>query len=114
MKTDADGDEPGRPAQPACGVEYTRPGGRQPGDRIVRCDLTRGHDGDHEETDTGSTWPGCTCDLVDVSRFNSGKPEYVLGDPEGCPIHERQAEVDARAEARHQARYGAQPTTEES
>jgi hypothetical protein len=40
-----------------CAAEYQRPGGRQHGDRIVRCDLLTGHDGDHEETATGSTWP---------------------------------------------------------
>lgn len=44
-------------AQSACDIEYPRPGGRQRGDdRIVRCDLPRGHHGDHCETDTGSMW----------------------------------------------------------
>jgi hypothetical protein len=40
-----------------CHDEYHRPGGRQPGDRIVRCDLDLDHDCDHEETASGSTWP---------------------------------------------------------
>jgi excisionase family DNA binding protein len=50
----------GVPSQFVCGAEYTRPGGRQPGDRIVRCDLPAAHlhwPRDHCETATGSTWP---------------------------------------------------------
>lgn len=43
-------------SNPPCGAEYIRPGGRQRGDRIVRCDLPAGHTGAHEEIDTGSLW----------------------------------------------------------
>jgi hypothetical protein len=39
-----------------CPNEYTRPGGRQRGDRIVRCHLPAGHTGEHEEADTERTW----------------------------------------------------------
>lgn len=39
-----------------CGVQYERPGGRERGDRIVDCDLRIGHEGPHEETETGSRW----------------------------------------------------------
>jgi hypothetical protein len=89
-----------------CGVEYPRPVNLPPNFRIIRCDLPRGHDGvDHEETDTGTTWPACTCPLIDTSRF-AGPPEYVLGDPTGCLVHEPQPRIDARAQARHSARYG--------
>lgn len=41
---------------PKCESEYKRPGGRQRGDRIVRCHLERGHSGHHEEADTEVTW----------------------------------------------------------
>lgn len=41
----------------ACGAQYERPGGRERGDRIVNCDLGIGHEGEHEETETGSRWP---------------------------------------------------------
>lgn len=47
----------GKPDRPECRDEYTRPGGRQHGDRSVCCGLLAWHDGDHEETDTGNTWP---------------------------------------------------------
>jgi hypothetical protein len=39
-----------------CPVEYVRPGGRQPGDRIVKCQRSPGHVGPHEEAETGVTW----------------------------------------------------------
>lgn len=39
---------------PPCRAE--RPGHRR-GDRIIRCLLVDGHNGDHEETDTGIRWP---------------------------------------------------------
>jgi len=98
-------DEPGR----LCGVEYPRPANVPPNTRIVRCTLRRGHEGAHCEKETGSTWPGCTCDLIDIRRF-ADQPEYVRGDPTGCPLHEPRARIDLRAEARHRARYGsAQP-----
>jgi hypothetical protein len=42
---------------PLCGHEYTRPGGRQHGDRILRCDVPQGHVGPHMEIETESTWP---------------------------------------------------------
>jgi hypothetical protein len=43
-------------AVPACRSEYERPGGRNRGDRIVRCHLPDGHPGEHEEADTEATW----------------------------------------------------------
>lgn len=44
-----------------CGNRYNpQP---RPGDRIVHCQLAVGHDGDHEETDTGNTWAKLT-DLI--------------------------------------------------
>lgn len=53
--------EPATPRHQAfCPARYERPGGAQPGDRIVHCTLLEGHDGDHEETFTGSTWPATT------------------------------------------------------
>lgn len=39
-----------------CRVEYERPGGREHGDRIVRCHLPAGHPGEHEEDGTEVTW----------------------------------------------------------
>lgn len=41
--------------QGECRAQYQRPGGRQPGDRIVRCARPTGHDGAHEEPD-GAAW----------------------------------------------------------
>lgn len=44
-----------------CRAEYKRPGPPIPGDRIVRCGLPKGHDGDHDELIDGvvgsNTWP---------------------------------------------------------
>ena len=57
----------------ACGIQYRRPGGPQPGDRIVRCQLDAGHEGDHEEVDTGSKWPSGIADLVGLDpNFTDG------------------------------------------
>lgn len=39
-----------------CPARYERPGGREPGDRIVACHLQAGHPGEHEEADTEVTW----------------------------------------------------------
>lgn len=39
-----------------CTAQYERPGGRQPGDRIVECALPAGHHGEHEEADTEVRW----------------------------------------------------------
>lgn len=44
------------PEQPHCPEEYTRLGGRQPGDRIIRCHLPAGHPGEHEEAETEVRW----------------------------------------------------------
>lgn len=44
---------------PQCGAEYA-PERRARGARIVRCDLVAGHEGDHEELATESTWPTTT------------------------------------------------------
>lgn len=41
-----------------CRDEYERPGGREHGDRIVKCHLKPGHRGEHEEAETGITWWG--------------------------------------------------------
>lgn len=59
-----------------CGSLY--PGSKRPGDRIVRCDLSTDHlDGpapqDHEETETGATWP-----VV---------PEILIGSAEHAAAH---------------------------
>lgn len=43
-------------AEQTCTAQYERPGGRQPGDRIVRCHLQAGHPGEHEEDGTEVTW----------------------------------------------------------
>jgi hypothetical protein len=40
----------------ACRAEYVRAGGRAVGDRIIRCHLPVGHQGEHEEADTEITW----------------------------------------------------------
>jgi len=47
---------PCQPASAPCRAEYQRPGGRQHGDRIVRCHLLAGHSGEHMEANTGATW----------------------------------------------------------
>jgi len=40
----------------ACPARYERPDGREWADRIVYCDLLAGHEGDHREVSTDSTW----------------------------------------------------------
>lgn len=40
-----------------CLHQYERPGGRRHGDRVVECRQWAGHPDDHEEADTGFTWP---------------------------------------------------------
>lgn len=47
---------PSGPKPTVCPAEYTRTGGRQRGDRIIRCHLPYGHGGEHEEADTECTW----------------------------------------------------------
>lgn len=47
-------------AETECRAQYQRPGGRQPGDRIVHCHLPAGHPGEHEEADTEVTWESPT------------------------------------------------------
>jgi hypothetical protein len=49
---------------------------RDPNTRIVHCDLPSGHDGDHCETDTESTWPACC------------PGESFRGDPHGMHTHD--------------------------
>lgn len=39
-----------------CPATYERPGGRDRGDRIVRCHLPPGHPYEHEEDGTDVTW----------------------------------------------------------
>lgn len=53
----ASAERPQRDYRHHCGYEYIRPGGRQRGDRIVKCGLWASHDGPHEEDGTGNTWP---------------------------------------------------------
>lgn len=48
--------DPREPDPTPCRAEYERPGGRQHGDRIVRCHLLAGHPGEHEEANTEVTW----------------------------------------------------------
>ena len=51
-----------------CPAQYRRPGGHQPGDRIVECHLVDLHAGDHEEAGTGFAWSDpmpTACDLTD-------------------------------------------------
>lgn len=102
--------EPQQPAVPACGITWPGYPNSEPSDVSIPCDRDRGHDGEHRSTEYHvPPWPGCTCELVDVS-LRYGKPEYMLGDPKGCPVHDSAKQVSARAEAAHQARYGvAQP-----
>lgn len=62
------GHEPLTGVEVRCRAEYTPPGGRQRGDRLVLCDLPRGHDGEHEETDTEVRWISpvrCTFRILD-------------------------------------------------
>jgi hypothetical protein len=51
---------PPRPggSAPVCLARYERPGGRERGDRIVRCHLSADHSGEHEEADTEVKWWG--------------------------------------------------------
>lgn len=39
-----------------CDAKYERPGGREHGDRIVRCGRANGHDGLHREFDDAPEW----------------------------------------------------------
>jgi len=50
-----------------CSQQYVRPGGHQPGDRIVSCHRPRGHEGEHREYidgDLANWWP----ESVEMSR----------------------------------------------
>ena len=51
--------------------------------RIVDCDLWAGHDGDHEETDTGNTWPqeGKPADAAYGELVLTRKMPAVVGSP---------------------------------
>src|ERR1051326_7186867 len=58
-----------------CPAQYRRPGGHQPGDRIVECHLVDLHAGDHEEAGTGFAWSDpmpTACDLPDEQIRMSG------------------------------------------
>jgi len=70
---------PGSTIDRRCGSEYTRPGGRERGDRIVRCHLAPGHPGEHEEADTEVTWP------ASVPAPLSAGERCVDGPAEDCP-----------------------------
>lgn len=56
-----------------CPARYERPGGRERGDRIVKCHLPAGHPGEHEEVDTEVTWSHHRLDDMPVG------PEPVFG-----------------------------------
>ncbi len=87
----------------ACGNQYERQGGRQRGDRIVCCDLLIGHPGDHEEIDTGNTWPAAhdpaadahtiaTRLLAEMSTLRSPDMAALLGTSLGAvPLDHRDA-----------------------
>lgn len=82
-----------------CHVEYRRPGGRQPGDRIVRCQLAKWHEGDHEEIDSASTWPPSISDLVGMDpNFTGGlsTEEYLVS--QWCKRYEQCKEIEADRE----------------
>ena len=49
-----------RDEEETCRAQYERPGGRQPGDRIVRCSMHLHHSGNHAEWYEGEVaaeWP---------------------------------------------------------
>ena len=80
-----------------CGSLY--PGSKRPGDRIVRCDLSVEHvdvmtPRDHEETETGATWP------VLATTLSNREPKFSaeLGSREHAAAH---------AEGRHPAVHDA-------
>jgi hypothetical protein len=75
-----------------CTARYERPGGRESGDRIVACHRPAGHPGDHEEADTGVTWPAHRLDTPPVT------PAADLADD-----HKRAA----RAEPRYSVAFNA-------
>lgn len=58
-----------------CPARYERPGGREPGDRIVACHLQAGHSGEHEEADTEVTW------VDDVGRCGDRMPGLFASTP---------------------------------
>jgi hypothetical protein len=74
-----------------CPARHQRPGGAQPGDRIVACHLPAGHHGDHEEADTEATWTDPTTRLcrrcgrpadveqVEVTQLGDPEPRYLDG-----------------------------------
>lgn len=71
------------PSQLVCRAEYTRPGGRQPGDRIVRCDLPAGHrrwGSDHRETETSTTWPVAIAPAAAVPATTKPAPAAPVPD----------------------------------
>lgn len=68
-----------------CRAEYERPGGREHGDRIVRCGKVLGHLGDHEEVDGGATWPREAADRsgLYVDHLDGEGPRKVADIPPG-------------------------------
>jgi hypothetical protein len=76
------------PTPDRCPARYEREGGRDPGDRIVKCHLEAGHPGEHEEEGTEVTWP-----QDDLDRFLAEQ----LKDPEFARVWQRQELRDWRA-----------------
>lgn len=68
-----------------CHDEYERPGGRDRGDRIVRCGKVLDHLGDHEEVDGGATWPREAADRsgLYVDQLDGNGPRKVAEIPPG-------------------------------
>jgi len=85
---------PGSTVDRRCGSEYTRPGGRERGDRIIRCHLAHGHPGEHEEADTEVTWR--TDYVPDESRVSA------IAAATGVPAAALQARVDQIAAGRRE------------
>lgn len=69
--------------------------------RIVHCDLPAGHDGDHEETDTESTWPQAQ------PRLMSNTPATFWAARERAAYERGKAEGIAEGEAERAELRGA-------
>jgi hypothetical protein len=75
-----------------CTAEYERPGGRQRGDRIVRCHLQAGHPGEHEEDGTDVTWIDTPVSTPEESRSVADWWPGTI-DPDD-PDHDDQCEAE--------------------
>jgi len=67
-----------------CRTEYKRPGPPIPGDRVVRCNLPAGHDGDHDELIDGvigsNPWP--RLDPLVAALVEAGQTTVAEDEPE--------------------------------